>query len=330
MAVLTLGQLSKSLATQNPSNQSTFFLEPGGVFVNYVNELGPRIYAMGMWRELLVERSYSGADGYISIERDVESVIHANVNNRPQRVQALFHDKRFLGCTNFMPENFGLVDLGMATSQRDILTIQGETSLETVADITEFAVCNAAGAKVPFATLDAAGTTLALSGFTSASVNVTGGMLSADGNGDAVAAFAGAHLDQCVATGVPFTLQLRTDAADAATTVTTIFPGTDVPRFRRFRVGGAQSDTFVHIIGKRAWTDLSLPNDIVWLGNISAWKHALLCKVAEDTADVERAEYHWSKVRQILDDELAQFQGAARPVPTLDLNSGSLPLHNLY
>jgi hypothetical protein len=46
---------------------------------------------------------------------------------------------------------------------------------------------------------------------------------------------------------------------------------------------------------------------------VTAWKHALLGKLAEDNADVERASYHWGACRQLLDDEIGSARGAAQP-----------------
>lgn len=328
MPTLTLGQLSERLARSSPSNQSTFFMEPGGVFTEYVNEMGPRIYAMGMWRDLLVERVYSGADGYISLERDIEAVLHANVNNRPQKVNAMFHVNRFLGCTDFIPESFGLTDAGFHASKRDFITIQDVDTIDDMTPVESLWITDGNTNGGRFFAGDDLGT-ITLVGLDADNIRRTW-TIGDDGTYAKMVGDGIVWVESVVATDVPSPLQLRTDPDDDTTIVCEINPGTDVPRYRRFLVGGAKDDTYVHIVAKRAWTDLTLPTDIVWLGNISAWKHALLCKVAEDTADVDRAEYHWSKVRSILDDELAQFQGAARPVPTLDFNTGSLPIHNLY
>lgn len=330
MPVLTLGQLSKALATGNPSNQSTFFMEPGGVFTSYVNEMGPRLYAMGMWPGLLTVRTYAGADGYFSLCRDIEVPVNVVVNDRPQKVNAQFHDMRFYGNTSFLPEAFGLIDQGFHAERRDIQTIQGATTYDDITPVTSLAVTTRAGAAVPYATLADAGAVISIVGYDADSNEVAGTLT--DGSPEATIEFSpGINcLKEIVATDVPFALQLRTDVADEDTIVTEIAAGTDVTHYRRFRIGGYRDDTFVHVLGKRAWTDLLLPTDIVWLGNTAAWKHALLTKVAEDTGDAEKAEYHWGKVKSILNDELAAHQGSARPVPTLDFNAGSAPIHNLY
>ena len=44
----------------------------------------------------------------------------------------------------------------------------------------------------------------------------------------------------------------------------------------------------------------------------------MLGMIAEDNADLERANYHWGLVRQLLDEELDAFRGSAKP--TLNLN----------
>jgi len=55
MPAVTASQLQAALASS--SHNSTFFMEPGGDFYAYINELGPRIYAKGPWSDLLLERT---------------------------------------------------------------------------------------------------------------------------------------------------------------------------------------------------------------------------------------------------------------------------------
>ena len=42
-------------------------------------------------------------------------------------------------------------------------------------------------------------------------------------------------------------------------------------------------------------------------------KHALLGKLAEDNADLQRAQYHWGTVSQLLETDTDSYRGASKP-----------------
>ena len=42
-------------------------------------------------------------------------------------------------------------------------------------------------------------------------------------------------------------------------------------------------------------------------------KHALLGKLSEDTADAQRAMYHWGVVKELLETDTDSYRGAAKP-----------------
>lgn len=326
MPAVTVGQLTSALATSSASNQSTFFIEPGGTLANYLNEVGPRVYQMGMWRDLLLERTYLGADGYISLDRDIDAVLVATVNDRPQRVRGMAHDLRFLGNAPVLPERWGLIDLGYYGTKRELLSIQEVDNLADVDPISTLYLYKPDGTVVTNSSIT--GATVSVTGYTAAGVPVTGS-LAAGTNATVTFATPVAWLDEILSVALPFKVDLRTASADPDSSVATLNAGTDTPRYRRFRVSGARDDTYVHILAKRAWETVSASTDIVHLGNLSAWKHALLGKVAEDNANVEHAEYHWTVCKRILDDELNAAMGGAIPVPTLSFG-GTGQLFNLY
>lgn len=327
MPAVTLGQLEVALASS--SHNSTFFIEPGGGFFNYVNEVGPRIYAMGPWRDLLLEQTYLGADGYISLDRDVDSVYACAVNNMPRRVNPMFHDIRTLGNVTSLPAQWGLIDLGYQAARREFMSIQGVTTLDDVVAVTVLALVDPDGAQVLTANIP--GATIAVVGRTAAGVRVNGTLV-ADTTASISFATGIAWIESISATELPYDIEVRTAAADADTCVALILQGTDVVRYRRFRVADAKDDTYVHLLVKRGWTPKNNSSDIIHLGNISAWKHALLGKVAEDTGDVEvRAPYHWGLCKSLLNEELASVQGAARPILSFDPYAGACgSLQNQY
>lgn len=327
MPATTLGQLQAHLATASTTN-SGFYLEPGGNFVNVMNEIGPRVYAMGFWKDTVEEQVYLGSDGYISLDRNVDSVMFANINDLPQRVFSTFHDMSALGNTTFLPDRYGLVDLNYVAVKRDLPSIQNVDNYGEVTPITDLYLVTDAGVAVTDVTIEAGSITA--QGRTADGVPVIG-VITGTTNLTLTFPTAVMFIDEIVGTDLPSTIHLRTDAGDADTTMAEVFRGYDVVRYRRFRVGGAKDSTYVHVLVKLAWMNVSATADIVRLGNIAAWKHALLGKLAEDNADVERASYHWGACRQLLEDEIGSARGAAIPKINIDLASGAAyPIHNNY
>lgn len=327
MPAVTLGQLQTALATTSASNQSTFFLEPGGSIASYLNEVGPRVYSMGMWRDLIVERTYLGADGYITLDRDVETVLHATINDMPRRVRSVFHEMRNLGNTTNLTDRWGLVDMGYWPVKRELASIQNVSSLDDVTGISTLHVYKPDGTVATNAALT--GAVITVTGFTETGTPITG-VQAAGTNATITFSTAVVEIENIQWSGIPFDVELLVTSTDLDTSVCGLTKGDGVARYRRFRVGGARDDTYVHILGKRGWTDVSAAADLVHLGNYSAWKHALLGKVAEDNADVERASYHWSVCRQLLDEELNAAMGGARPTPTYDFGGVGQQLFNIY
>ena len=425
-----MGQLQAAVAASG--HNSTFFMEPGGSALSYFNEVGPRIYSMGPWRDLLFEEEYDCADGYFSLNRDVESVFASVVNNLPQRTNSIFHDFKVRGKSDWLPGRYGLVDLGYFPTKRDITTLQG-VALADVTPVTEVTLHRPDGDRftidpgtkyrmvvtgtltdgtdpvefpelvyrsvyggkksytseavppttgeyafcswstdhwrlayvVDMATVaewqstddvatpdlvtswvaqgDATGTpdvtdtpppdhgegVVTVIGRTSAGVKVAS-TASVDSSGYASVAFDGiVSVFSIVSSGLTEEVELRIDGE----TVAELRPGYDVPRYRRFKVGGVISEpaTKANLLVKRAWVPVFSASDVIHLGNIAAWKHAMLAKVAEDNGDVEKVPFHWGQCRAILDDELAAHQGGARAILQIDLFGGAAgPIYNNY
>ena len=326
MPAMTLGQLQTHLATAGSTNAG-HYIEPGSAFVGAMNEIGPRVYAMGFWKDLLTEQVYEGADGYISLDRNIDAVLGAVVNNLPQRVYSSFHDKAMLGNVEFLPDRYGLVDMNYHALKRDIADLQ-DVDAEDVTAISTlylFTTANVAVSDVTIADGD-----ITVRGRTADGVPVTGVIA---GTTTLTIAFPTpvVFIDEIVGSDLPFQINLLLDNADFESVAAEVLRGYDVVRYRRFRVGGARDSTFVHVAVKLAWLPVSADSDVVYLGNLSAWKHALLGKMAEDNADIERANYHWLVCRQMLEDEISAARGAAIPKISIDINSNAgYPIHNLY
>jgi len=326
MPATTLGQLQAYLATAGSSNSGNY-IEPGSAFIGAMNEIGPRVYAMGYWKDLLTEQVYEGADGYISLDRNTDAVLGAVVNDLPQRVYSSFHDKAMLGNVAFLPDRYGLVDMNYHTLKRDIADLQ-DVDTEDVTAISTlylFTTANVAVSDVTMADGD-----ITVKGRTADGVPVTGVIA---GTTTLTIAFPTpvVFIDEIVGSDLPFEIKLLLNNTDFESVAAEVLRGYDVVRYRRFRVGGARDSTYVHVAVKLAWTTVAASTDVVYLGNLSAWKHALLGKMAEDNADIERAEYHWNVCRKLLDDEVAAARGAAIPKISIDFNSNAgYPIHNHY
>lgn len=327
MPASTLGQLQANLATVGVSNSGNY-IEPGAAFLGAMNEIGPRVYAMGYWKDLITEQVYSGADGYISLDRNTDAVLGAVVNNVPQRVYSSFHDMSMLGNTKFLPDRYGLVDMDYHSAKRELPSLQNVDSYEDVTAIDTLHLFTKEGDAVTVTAID--GGYITVRGRTMDGVPVTG---VTSGSSVLTITFPVAVMffDEIVGTNLPFPINLLLDESDPESVVAEVLRDYDVVRYRRFRVGGAKDSTFVHIVAKLVWTPVAVPCDVVHLGNLSAWKHALLGKMAEDNADIERANYHWGVCRQLLEDEVAAARGAAVPKLNIDINSNAgYPIHNFY
>jgi len=313
--------MEAALATPAATNSATYFLEPGASFMAALNEVGPRVYSMGMWRDLLVEQTYAGDDGYFSLDRDIESLLDGNVNDLPSRVRSQFHDLAFWDARDTrLPATFGLVDLGYHASRREIASIQNVTRLDEVTPVERLWITTELGVAVPEIQFDTAKLTVV--GISANQAKVVGTI---GGGANAEVQFSPGivRVESITSSFLPQAVELRTMAGDAESNVATVLAPSDVVRYRRFRVAASRSDTFAHILAKRAWRNVTSGDDVVYLGNLAAWKHALLAKVAEDNGDFERAQYHWGQCRSALEDERDAQRGGARPVLRIDLYGGA-------
>ena len=107
----------------------------------------------------------------------------------------------------------------------------------------------------------------------------------------------------------------------------TVQEANKVNSFRRYRLGNnisnAETKT-VRVLVKRKFKNLINSFDIVRPSNLNAIKHGLLGTVAEDNADLERANYHWNVCKQLLEEELDAYRGSAKPAINFDpTGSGS-------
>jgi hypothetical protein len=130
--------------------------------------------------------------------------------------------------------------------------------------------------------------------------------------------------------GLTEKFDIRSASATVNTTLATVGYGSGSTRYRRFRVGDPSLPAVTaHMLVKRACPAILNGNTIIHLTNINALKHGLLGRIAEDGADIERANYHWQICTQLLDSELDAFRGAAKPMLQINPYGESGPPINM-
>ena len=64
----------------------------GSSFIQQLNLILPRLYAMGMWRDLTYETTISSTDQNFTLPEEAESVLSALIDNDPAMARAQFHE----------------------------------------------------------------------------------------------------------------------------------------------------------------------------------------------------------------------------------------------
>ena len=285
------------------------YVEPDGDFKNSLNQVLSRIYNMGTYRDLTVQYSLPVADNCITLPDDASSVLHTTVNNQPVPVRALWHDFKSVGTGIGTGElTWGLIDAGyhplkkLITSPTDTLHIvpadQSNTKSNfSVTDGGEIRIVATDGDKSYQSTTDSVSDSDVSLTFPSPISSVLNIRFE----------------------GLADTFDIRTDALDPNTTIATVGPDSGVTRYRRFRLNrSVDGETIVHVLCKRAFQPIRSDDDIAYVDNIGALKHGLLGRMSDDNADIERAEYHWNKCMQLMEEEIAASRGAAIPRLNVD------------
>lgn len=315
-------------------------------FRNALNEVMPRIYKMGYWREMLVEHTQDASDGYVSLPQDTDSIVSGILDNNPLPTRSLWHDYKLFGTNdNDRTDMSAFIDDGYATTYRD-LDSSSQYKIKIASVVAPFTKSPTVGSLlVQYRTHD---------DVTSAVNSLVGGETELKGDSfdevtylftETTGAAAGHHLvtsghniSEVVAlswTGVsedhPFRViaQYHGAAGGSSSTDSTkdvLLAEINTPngssRYRRFRVGGTDSTSSAHMLLKRKWVDVDSTSDLVHMPSNAILKHALLGKLSEDNADIQRAQYHWGLVAQLLEADTDSYRGAAKP--TLNISPGGV------
>jgi hypothetical protein len=298
-----------ALTTVQLRNLLGEYTEPGGDFLASLNQVLARIYSTGTYRDLTVQYSLPVVDSHVTLPDDADAILHVMVDGYPVPARSLWHDYRSVGSSYDSGDiSWGLIDAGYWPTMRQ-LPEEGVDELvvfpsasdyrnntwDPETDGSSIVVRASDGQKVyESSTIPAPGSDPALAfGF-----NVT-------------------NILSIQFEGLPASFDLLTPVTGEV--IATVGPNSGVTRYRRFRINRAtDGQTVVHVLCKRAFKPLENDNDICYIANVGALKHGMLGRIAEDNADLERAEYHWQRCTKLLDEEAASAMGSATPRLMLD------------
>jgi hypothetical protein len=104
-------------------------------FLKELNLALPRLYNMGLWRDLVFEYTISTTDGTFTLPDYSESVVSALVDNDPERVRAQFHDYSIVGRNDDgnTLSAFGVVDDGYVPTINELVSSDDFTGYQIAA-----------------------------------------------------------------------------------------------------------------------------------------------------------------------------------------------------
>jgi hypothetical protein len=293
MPALTYDQIENALGS---------YKEPGSVLKDALNQVIPRLYSTGIYRDLTIQYQLPIVDGCITLPKDADSILSAQLNGYKADVRSLWHDFKAMGMNGSVdPSLWGLVDAGYHATMVSIP--DGTTSV--------------------FPVPSAYDTDKSALNLTDITIEVIGtdGLQFYKANSDF-------EFDVPVSniTSIKFSqeagnriVDVRMDEEDPDSVIAVLGPENMVSRYRRFRIPSATEDATVHVLVKRAFQPISHGKDLVYISNLAAIKHGLLAVIAEDNADLERAQYHWTEAQKNMELEMESARGSAIPNIQFDI-----------
>ena len=334
MATLTVAGVDDALRELAGSPNAT-----PAEFIKELNLALPRLYDLGMWRDLLFEHVITTSSNTFTIPSNAESLINAIVDydsssvdhSYPEPIRSQFHDYRLTGRDDDDGTlvAYGIVDDGYSPTVEEPvagrtykLKLQPATGIGTqvlpqagtvhvrFSDGSTFSnpdtrVDNADGGKFDLVVTGGSSTPI-----TTTTTDITS--ISEIRVGETKLSLPVKILFEDTASGAHLT------AADDLQ-----FPN-EVTRYRRYRISNDGDDTIsIRCLLKRKFKPFVAQSDVVFLSSLPAIKHALLGNIAEDNADLERANYHWGVCQKLLDQQLDASRGAAKPAVFFAADRGS-------
>jgi len=289
----------------------------------------PRLYNMGMWRDLVFEEVITTDASTFTIPDNAESIISALVDTDGSSVDSSFsssvrsqhHDYRIVGRDDTAGEHtlsmFGIVDDGYSATVEE--PVNGKTYSLRLKPINPSTNLPASG--VIYVTFSD-GTNTSKIGTDESSED--GGKFTCDGTTglntvlvtDDITSISEIRVDTTELAAPVQLLWVETSSSPEVTRVAAnnLRQANQVTRYRRYRIDNRDSKTMsLRLLLKRKFKTLIDSTDVVYLSSLNAIKHALLGNIADENADLERSTYHWDACRAVLDEQLDAHRGAARP-----------------
>jgi len=294
-------------------------------FLKELNLALPRLYNMGMWRDLLFEYVISTTGSTFTLPGNAESIISAVVDtdststdySYPRVIRSQFHDYRLAGRddANDTLAVFGIVDDGYSATVEE--PVAGKTYQLKLAPISPATILPASG--VIYITFSD-GTTTSKIADAHDHVSNNGGEFTCGGEANLTSAKTTITSISEIRVGTvelsaPVKLTWEeTGSSTSLVAANNLRQKNQVTRYRRYRISNDNSDTMqIRALLKRKFEKLIDTTDVVYVSSLDTIKHAMLGSTAEENADLERANYHWSVCRALLEEQLDATRGAAKP-----------------
>lgn len=310
MPALTVKAVTKALSE---------YVRPDEDLVAKLNLVMPRLYAMGMWKDLLYDWSIETTNDYFALPEHSESLLGAMLEDSPVEARSQWHDYRIGGYAKAGPSPiFGVVDDGYHPSKEDLRTPTNSDVYEIVIRAVAPATSLPSDGKIVVESTKSDGTKV------SNSVD-----LGAYGAGWSAATIT--KVNEISFSDIHDSVEVyASNQDDNSEIVLAVVKGDGVARYRRFRFSNPSAEVKnIKLLLKRAWEPVLVQDDLIYLGNLNAIKHGLLGMLAEDNADLERAQYHWTICQKLLDEELDAARGAAKPRVSLDPSGSGSTIPNI-
>lgn len=292
------------------------YVRPDEDFLCILNMALPRLYALGYWKDLIIQEAQATTYGHFTIPRSAESVIAISVDDVPTQLRSLWHDMRIVGpVDNGPPPIFGAVDDGLHPTEVDLSSendyfltvnpISPYTTLPTEGRVDIEVVTDSGAVKYLVFEMDGSASKQVLTAETGNYITDIRSISFVD---------------------VPRQVEVwaESETEGVATLKVGEGRGTEIARYRRFRINNeTRQERVVFMLLKRRFEPLLNQDDIVYLDNINALKHSILGTIAEDNADIERANYHWGVCNLLLDQEKDAHRGMVRPTLKIDPTGGT-------
>jgi hypothetical protein len=283
--------------------------------LDFLNMVLPRLYNMGYWKDLLYQYAVITDHAYITLPWDAASIVAANVGSHPAGLANQWQDYRTMGSpsTGVSPI-YGLVDDGYLPTISDLST---ETTYQLqVESLVSAADSRPADGKVYVEYLNEDDDVKRHS----FSLGAPDAPLTTFTTPDRVTSIREIRFSNVSDT-------INVSAVPTNTALATILVaegrGDEVCRYRRFRLTNPSSESItVLLLLKRGFANLMHESDVVYLSDINTLKHGILATVAEDNADIERANYHWGVCKMLLEDQKDAVKGMIRIHPSIDPTGG--------